>query len=174
MNTELEAPYGYVDGYIYLSVAIPIDRLPRSVEVGAKTLNRKTEFHVSLVCVKCIASLYEKLGKKTDEDLIKEVIAKFAAYVQEHSIIFLGFTDEFRHAIRGEEETIVGCCDVSNLVEFFDELNREYGTNISYQPTHVTLYTFKTNIGIGISSKKQMESYEIVEVPEVKNILLET
>jgi hypothetical protein len=163
--------YPYANGYIYMPVVIPAEKLPDTVEVAGSVLHKKSSFHVSLVCVKEIIPNYAKLGKKNDEELAHEILSSFAEYVEVYPVDFLGFRDEYRHAIRDGRESLVGCCDVSNLTGFFDVLNAKYAADIPYQPTHVTLYTLQPDMAIGISSPKQMASYDRIALPELRTIL---
>lgn len=157
MSVELPAPYLYDKGYIYLPVSVDSSRLPDKVEIGEKNLTKKESFHVSLVCVK-------EMTGYASEDAILEL---FAEYVKDHPIEFVGFINGFHHATKGEDETVVVRCSVSQLEEFFERLNEPLHTNIPVQPTHVTLYTLVPGKGIGITSEAAMQAYPKIELPEI-------
>jgi hypothetical protein len=48
-------------------------------------------------------------------------------------------------------------CDISNLNNFFDLINKKYDLQIEYQPTHVTLYTLQPNKGIFLADSGDIE-----------------
>lgn len=156
-----------------MPLTLPTELLPERVELNGIPLVKKSSFHVSLVCVKEIVLQYEAAGHKDDTEFAQAILERFSRYVTKHPITFLGFRDEFRHVVRGEDESIIVVCDVSNLTQFFDELNTEYGLQIPYQPTHVTLYTLKPNVGIGISSQTNMQSYHTIPMPLLDSVLRE-
>ena len=48
-------------------------------------------------------------------------------------------------------------CRVSNLDTFFDKINADFGLNIPYQPTHVSLYTLTLDEAIGLNSLEDLK-----------------
>ena len=49
-------------------------------------------------------------------------------------------------------------CKISNLNEFFEILNRKYGLDIEYPPTHVTLYTLESKPGIFLTDASDIKN----------------
>ncbi|MEX0917337.1 MAG: hypothetical protein WDZ90_02345 [Candidatus Paceibacterota bacterium] len=144
--------FTYRNGYIALPLGL--SGLPESIEIGGEVLQRKTEFHVSLLRVKTILEKFPN----TEE----QIINSFCEFVKKEDISFLHFTGEFRFAEKlaetGERKTVVAMCEVSNLRVFSDQLANELGVLISPQPTHVTLYTLQPNAGIGLNSPEDLNT----------------
>ncbi|TSC71162.1 MAG: Uncharacterized protein G01um101449_90 [Parcubacteria group bacterium Gr01-1014_49] len=139
--------FTYSKGYIALPVEIA--GLPESVEIEGETLQKKSSFHVSLLCVK---DILEKHG-----DLEKKILDFFCAFVKENDVSFVRYSGEFRLAKSGERKTLVALCEISNLKELSESLGRELGFEIPPQPTHVTLYTLQPDVGIGLNSPADMK-----------------
>jgi hypothetical protein len=161
-NTE----YFFGNGYIALPVEI--EDLPKTIDINGKTLLVKSSFHVSLVCVKNIVSKY-------GEDFEQKVIEFFCDFVSKNKIYSLNYVDEFRYAIDKEtgRETVIVICNVSNIKEFFESLNKEYGFDLEMPPTHITLYTLEQDKGIGLNTGSDLETKTSVIteqiLPEIKN-----
>lgn len=152
----------YGKGYICL--AVELEHMPETLEYGTVTLLKKTRFHVSLVPVKDVV---EKLGVEYEQ----KVLELFCEYHKTKPVSFTGFTGEFRHAKRPEEhgedrETIVAMCNVASLDAFTDMVNERFGTELSHQPTHVTLYTKQENAGIGLNNQEQLQKLSEVIDPQ--------
>lgn len=162
-NTE------YFFGNGYIAVSVEINGLPNTIEVNGKTLLIKSEFWVSLVCVKDIVAKY-------GENYEQKVIDFFCDFVQSNKISFSGCRDEFRYATDKEtdRETIIVMSDISNIKEFFDALNKEFGFDIETPPTHITLYALQQDKGIGLNDSLAIkEKTKIItnQIPvEIKKI----
>lgn len=115
-------------------------------------LTLKNTFHVSLLCVK------EILEKYKEENLEREILDNFCKFVAENKISFLKFGEEFRLATLEPRKAVLVRCEVSNLEKFSQLLSSQLNINIPLQPTHVTLYTFQPDTGIGLNSTKEMET----------------
>ena len=147
----------YSKGYIVLW--LDTYPLPEKIEVGEVTLLKKDHFHVSLLCVKNIL--------ESQPDIEQDILNHFCDFIKDNDMKFDGFTTEFRLATRDDRKSIVAICRVSNLDKFFNYLSEKIGTTISHQPTHVTIYTLQSNIGIGLNSKSEMEQKSVsIEIPE--------
>jgi len=142
--------YPYQTGYIYIPIVLDKAGMPQAIEIDGDKLDIKTDFHVSLVCVKDMITEH-------GEEIEQRVLRFFYAFVEENEVSLEGFTGEYRLAERNTEgeyrKTIVGMCIVSNLDNFYSELNKHLGTNFDNQPTHVTLYTLDPNKGIGLNNQ---------------------
>ncbi|XKT74544.1 MAG: hypothetical protein ACJKTH_00405 [Patescibacteria group bacterium UBA2163] len=156
--------FTYNKGYIGMPVVL--GTLPDTVAVEGVTLQRKDEFHVSLVCVKNILAQMSEVEER--------VLALFCEYIQEHDMPSVYFTGAFRFAENDERKTLVALCEVENLTPFFDKLNEEFGIDIPYQPTHVTLYTLQPNKGIGLNTPDDLAtlSREVNAPEEVRESLM--
>ncbi len=118
--------------------------LPKTIKVGEYTLLLKDSFHVSLVC---IGKIIEKHGVSIP-DFINKLIADFCEYTLTESIDLIRYRDEFRSVEKDEKRSVVVMCDMTNLDNFFKLMNKKYGFEVEYPPTHVTLYTLPQNAGI--------------------------
>mgnify|MGYP001592471566 FL=1 len=142
--------YVFAKGYIMLP--IEVTNLPPTIEVEGATLTRKSSFHVSLVSVK------EVLARKGDI-LNEEIIVKnFCDFVATHEVSLVGYTNEFRFAYDRERATVVVRCTVSNLEPLFNYLNQKLQLDLEVPPTHVTLYTLQSEVGIGLISQADLET----------------
>lgn len=127
-----------------ISLPIHIPGIPETVDVEGYTLKRRSEFHVSLVCIGRIRERFPSVAKDFTEDTIRE----FCAYVAQRPVVFVAFRNEFRFVSFGEQKTLVAMADVSHLAGFFNRLNEKHGLALEYPPTHVTLYTLDGKPGI--------------------------
>jgi hypothetical protein len=150
--------FSYSKGYIALPVEVGV--LPETVVIEGETLQRKTSFHVSLLCVK------EILEKKPDAE--QHILDTFCAYVADNDISFAGYTGEFRFAQNEERKTLIALCNVTKIADFSRALGEKLGLSLPIQPTHITLYTLQPDMGIGLNSPEDMAQKSImVEVPAV-------
>ena len=153
----------YSKGYIGLPVML--DNLPDAVFVQGETLQKKSSFHVSLLCVKDI------LANNPDSE--QDVMETFCAFVADQDISFIRYMGEFRFVQHEERKTLVALCEVSNLSEFSSVLGKKLKMEIPPQPTHVTLYTLQPDIGIGLNSSVDMEQKSTsVETPTPLKVAL--
>lgn len=152
--------YTFDDGYICLP--LDIRNLPEQITIEEYSLQLKTEFHCSLVCVKCINSKYEK----NFNNLESKIIECFCKFVSKNEISFIRYKNEFRLVKREERMSVVVMCDVFNLGDFFNLLEKRFGIKADTQPTHVTLYTLQPDRGIGISDQATLQLTTLVNVPD--------
>lgn len=156
--------FKYSKGYIGLPVEIK--NLPETISILGEALQKKSSFHVSLLCVKDI------LVNSPDSE--QKVLDLFCNFVANKDISFVRYTGEFRIAQNEEKKTLVALCEVSNLEEFSKTLSGRLGIEIPPQPTHVTLYTLQPDIGIGLNSRGDMEQKStLVEAPTAVRTALE-
>lgn len=142
-------------GGFYAQLELPsslFESLPDTVSVNDTTLNKKSEFHVTLV----------HAHERDDE-----IRALFDRFVKEHPIRLLSFDDDVRHAAKDGKETILVRCTVSNLEVLFQKMREDIGINLPVQPTHVTLYTLPLRRGVAIDSAEEMEALSRVSIPEI-------
>ncbi len=158
--------YTFSKGYIMLPVEI--GNIPDKIIVEGEELQRKSTFHVSLLCVKNI------LEGHPASDLEAKIIELFCNFVAGNDLAFIKYTGEFRLAKFEDRKTMIARCEVSNLDKLFKYLSDNLGFEIPTQPTHVTLYTLQPDIGIGLNSEAELEAKSIiVDVPsEVKSGLI--
>lgn len=146
--------------------------LPEHISIHGSELEKKSEFHVSLMHLEdVIPQLVEASGKEEDE-IGQELIRIYLKHLEASPITFEGFLDDLRLAEKEERRSVVVRCVIANLDGFFEALEKAFNTHIDRQPVHVTLYTLGHNKGIGINRIQDMESLERVAYPEVTNPLL--
>lgn len=155
--------HNYDDGYIAL-VNINLENLPETIEIGEFKLLRKSEFHISLVCVK-------QLDEMFDADLIAsrkdKLIQVFLNYEKSHGLTEFDRTGVFRLVKRGNKVTVVEIVDMPGIEELFNKF-RSNGINIPTQPTHITLFTLQLDVGIGLTSQNQIENEsKVVELTSI-------
>lgn len=149
-NTE---KFKYNKGYVCLPISLHPEHLPKTLLVKNTRLQIKTSFHVSLMCVKNIEE------NSTIKNITEKIITLFCEFIKTHEIAFEGFTGEFRFAQRDKDsrKSLIGMCRVKNLNNFFDKVNSVLGLHITYQPTHVSLYTLHVDEAIGLNSEEDIE-----------------
>lgn len=146
-----------------IGLPVEISGLPESIESEGETLIRRSNFHVSLVCIEQII----KKHNVADSDFVERAESKFCEFVAENPIEFVRFSNEFRFVRLEERASVVAMCEVSNLARFFDVLNDEFSLAVEYPPTHVTLFTKQPNAGIYLTdSADLLERSVIVPRPD--------
>ncbi|MFA6554184.1 MAG: hypothetical protein WCS89_01620 [Candidatus Paceibacterota bacterium] len=150
-----------------ISLPVSIKGIPLKINIEGYELQLKSSFWVSLVC---IGKIIEK-HKISIPDFVDKVIEDFCNYTRTVEVNFLKYRNEFRFVSQNERRTIVAMCDISNLREFFDLVNKKYNLNVEYQPTHVTVYTLQPELGIFLSDSNDLERLtKVIPNPEGVNI----
>ncbi len=150
-----------------IGLPVSITSIPLRINIEGYELQLKSSFHVSLVC---IGKMIEKY-KISIPDFVNKVIEDFCSFVSTTEINFLKYRNEFRFVSQNERRTIVAMCDISNLKEFFDLINKKYNLKVEYQPTHVTIYTLQPELGIFISDSNDLrELTKVITNPKGVNI----
>ena len=128
------------------TIALPVSlaSLPPKIIFQGRPFLLKDNLHVSLVC---LGKIIEK-HNITIPGFEDKVIADFCAFSLANDIGPVHYTDDFRFAVRDERQSIIVMCAVQNLNRFFDLMNEKYSLKIEYPPTHVTLYTPTSELGI--------------------------
>jgi len=105
----------------------------------------------------CIKNIEENLEVENIAEKITNLFCEFTEY---NDVVFENFTGEFRFAERNEDgqKSLVGMCNIKNINNFFDKVNSDFGLNISYQPTHVSLYTLNLDKAIGLNNQQDIET----------------
>lgn len=166
----LPEPYQYVRTYIGLKVDESLFAdFPATVEWKGDILLKKDNFHVTICRGE---NIFTAAGLNLEEGEEK-LLSFFNSFVEKRPITLLSFLDDFRYAVDEERDrkTVVIRCTVSNLSEFFLELNSSFGINLPVQPAHVTLYTLQKNLGIHIPSEEVMNAFPVVGLPVLHAVL---
>lgn len=132
---------------------------PEKIVWDGVSLQRKSEFHVTLLQVKNVAALADASSA--------EAIDFFNTFVARKPIEFVSIFNDFRYAKESEKKVILVRCVVSHIEELFAALNDTFDINVPIQPPHVTLYTLQRDAGIHINSLDAMEHLERVRLPQL-------
>ncbi len=168
---EVRSPYRYSKGY--LGLTLPEKQfleLPSSIEIEGEALLKKTEFHITLMCV---AEVSARISDTTDvsvEHVERKLLEIFLECSARHPVVMGKFLNEFRLVRKDDRTTIVIRCEMLNIEPFFAECERFYNRIIERQPMHLTLYTKTLNVGIGIHTVASMEECPKVDLPILQGI----
>jgi hypothetical protein len=139
----------------YHTIGLPVvlEDLPREIIFEENTLVLRPEFHVSLVCIGEIIKKHN-ITIPGFEDII---INDFCEFSQNNNIN-ITYTNEFKFAERDDLKAIITMCKISNLNNFFDLINKKYLLSIEYPPTHITLYTPLSKLGIFLTDSSDINN----------------
>jgi hypothetical protein len=155
----------YLDeGYIILS-GIELPGLPDSISVDGYELQRKDEFHVTLVGGVASKSLPDSENSKAT------VKAAFDEFAKTHDLTQYELTDELRLLKRDDRVTVVVMVKLPGIDELYEYLNAKLGTSLPVQPTHITIYSLDPNVGISLNSLEQLNETTVVDIPEVSDVM---
>lgn len=156
-------------GTIVLPVTLP--ELPPAIEIKGESLLVKSAFHVSVVCPGEMVRKYQL----DIPDFVDRVVKDFSQFIETHRVSVVRYTDEFRFAVQDDLRTLILMCEVSEINEFFDQLNQMYHLNVEYPPMHVTLYTKQQDKGIFvIDSDDREKRTTVIERPAALRDILFT
>jgi len=149
----------------YVALWLPTYDVPATIDIAGEILEVKDHFHVSLLCVKNLLQV--------QPDIEERVLELFCEFLQQHELIFEGFTGEFRIAEREERMSLIAMCTVSNLSKLPGYLSEHLAMSVPDQPAHVTLYTKGKNLGIGLNSPEELaEKSRVVDTPNGLNNII--
>lgn len=140
-----------------IGLPVMLEDLPSEIVVDGNKLLLKSSFHVSLVCINEIIRKHNILIPDFKDLAVKD----FCDFVALNDINLLSYQEEFKFATEHTAETwetVVVMCKVSNLDKFFELINKKYGLEIAYPPTHVTLYTTESKLGIFLTDSNDIKN----------------
>ena len=144
---RISNPYKYSNGYIFLPLRnLNLDNLHPTIVLFGDNYYLKSEFHVSLICVK------EALR---ENPLITEanIVDIFNGFVGKISLQKVEYLDEYRIATHPDgRKSIIQKVNIRGVEGLFTELRKKIHITINTQPLHVTIYTLQGDRGIGISN----------------------
>lgn len=151
----MEYEYSPETGYIFLG-NIELEEAPETITIDNHLhLLRKSEFHVSIMALKHLAPMLTYLNI---EDANKQLVQYFFNFVDTHDMKGINLTGEFRLVRRDKRVTIVAMVSMPYLEELFGGLRSQFAMSFPTQPAHITLYTLQPEVGIGLSSKAELDS----------------
>jgi len=149
---KINSPYKYNNGYIYLSVAADGVDIESTIQVSDEKLYRKSEFHISLVCVRDLLVQFPSVTEA-------QVVSFFNRFTGGKDLSQFSYVPEQRIAKHPDGRmSLIQMVVVPGLKDFFDELNDRFDISVDTQPTHITLYTRQKNNGIGINNNTQLHN----------------
>ena len=136
-----------------IGLPVKFKNLPMLLKIENTDLVLKSSFHTSLICVGKIIEKYNVLIP----DFENQVLDDFCEFSKSNEIKVLDYGD-FRFVQKDDLKTVVVMCNVLNLNKFFDLINKKYGLNIEYPPTHVSLYTLKDKHAIFLTNQDDIKN----------------
>lgn len=136
-----------------IGLPVSLKNLPSEVVIDGNKLLLKSSFHVSLVCI-------NEIIRKHNISIIdfkNSVVKDFCDFTVVNDIQVLRYK-EFKYAEENNLKTVIVMCEISNLPKFFEILNKKYGLQVEYPPTHVTLYTIEGKVGIFLTDSNDIKN----------------
>jgi hypothetical protein len=127
------------------------------VTYQGKTFQPKDEVHITIFGSK----LSGELADAMDQDLFLRPQLQAAI---EETIWTYELHDEWYHVVDGEEETIIRMAGVPLLSRFYHRVSTLAGVEIPERPTHVTLYTYNNEEGIGVATEEEFRARVVGEL----------
>lgn len=145
----------FVFGHNTISLPVFLKDVPNEITFKEETFSLSSFLHVSLVCVGKIVEKYNI----SIPDFENKIINDFCEFSQNNDIKLTEYSNEFKFVAQSDRKTIVAMCKVSNLNKFFEFMNKKYGLNIEYPPTHVTLYKLPEKLGIFLTDANDIKNF---------------
>jgi len=143
----------------WIGLPVFFENLPEEIKIKGDTFYFPTPFHISLVY---IGKIIEKYNISIP-DFRDKIIDDFSNFTKTDNIEVIKYNNKYKLVSRdGINKTIVVMCEVSNLNNFFDFINKKYELNIKYPATHVTLYnTSKGKSGIWLMDEDDIKNITV-------------
>ena len=152
-----ENKYEYI--YETIGLDVKLKSLPSELFVKDQTLFLQPDFHVSLVCIGKIIERYNI----SIPDFLNKIIEDFCNFSKTNEIKIVSCNNEYKFVDRNDtKKTIVVMCEILNINNFFDQINKKYKLEIEYPTTHITLYnTLKNQPGIFLMESSDINNFTI-------------
>ena len=145
--------HNHDDGWIAL-VNVNLENLPETIDVMGYKLQRKSEFHISLVSTEDIATLLHV----DQSSLSINIQLLFVEFTEQYQLNQFKRVDTYYLIKKEDRVSLVQMVTMLHLNEFFDLLRNKIDTRIPDQPAHITIYTLQPDNGIGISSLDELHT----------------
>ncbi len=155
MERKLICGDKFVFGHGTISLPVSFENVPNELVFEGNNLLINDFLHVSLVC---IGKIIEKYNVKIP-DFENKIIEDFCEFSNENSVEPVIYNNDYKLAEKDEKKTIVVMCKVPNLNKFFELINKKYGLNVEYPPTHVTLYKQPGKLGIFLTNMEDIKNF---------------
>jgi len=132
--------------FVHHTIGLPVSlsNLPNEIIFEDNVFLLRSEHHVSLVCIGEIIKKYNI----TIINLEDKIINDFCEFSQINNISPVYYTNEFKFVARDDLRSI-------------DLINKKYNLSIEYPPTHVTLYTLESKLGIYLTDSNDIKNLTI-------------
>jgi hypothetical protein len=128
-----------------------------AVQYRGKTFEPKPELHITLISREAAERVQQYLAQHPPaEEQIRKLIEQADWSYQK-------WEEYFHVAESPDAETIIQMVDMPRLSDFFAGLENIIGAALELPPTHVTLYTYHTEKGIGLPTQAVFR--ELVQGP---------
>jgi hypothetical protein len=147
--------YAYERGSVL--VPLPFLDLPSELRLLGHAWQRKRELHVTAAHTPSIA---ERIRGPLGLDAGTAAEAAWAALrdaTHSHAVGEIVVSDEYRHARREADRTLIVLCEVDGLDRLYRHLGERLGAGIEPPPAHVTLYTRPGGEAIGLHTREQLQ-----------------
>ncbi|MFW6069976.1 MAG: hypothetical protein ACOC9X_02930 [bacterium] len=162
---RIEPYFDRESGHVLLQLRkVDVGVQPAPVEFEGKTFWPKDEVHITIIG----SSLGAKLAKtlEGDSDLLEQVRAAVDETPWSYRL-----EDEWYHVVREEgvddkpyAESIIRMAQVPAITSFYERLQALTALEIAPRPTHVTLYFYRDEQGIGVATWEEFEQRVVREV----------
>ena len=112
-------------------------KINSKIKIGTNTFFSKNGYHVSLLCL---------------EDFSESDQKKVLDFAQKYPIKLQKITKNYRLVIQENQQSIIVRVHLRGLRKLIFAVNKYFGYNFVYPPTHITLFTLKGRYGIAINS----------------------
>lgn len=136
-----------------IGLPIKFENLPKEITIEGNDLVLKESFHVSLICVGKIIEKYNV----SIPDFENEIINDLCEFSKTNEIKVLEYND-FKFVVENDLKSVVLMCQISKLDKFFEIMNKKYGLAVEYPPTHTTLYTLPSKLGIFLTDVNDIKN----------------
>jgi len=110
------------------------------IKIGSETFFAKKGYHCSLLCL-------ETLSIPAQEKVLK--------FAQNYPIKLKKLTNVYRLVTLGNRKSIIVRVRLAGLKRLIYAVNKHFGYDFLYPPTHVTLFTLKGQFGIPVNSNNE-------------------
>jgi len=122
--------------YGYLMLPLSLNIISR-IKIGTGDFFPKKGFHVSLIRL---------------EDFPESDQKKVLNFAQKYPVKLKKITDIYRLVTQENQRSIIVRVHLLGLRKLISAVNKHFGYNFAYPPTHTTLFTLKGQYGIAVNS----------------------
>jgi hypothetical protein len=130
-NSGLYLNYGYLTLPLNLNIISKIN-------IGTGTFYPKNGYHVSLIRL---------------EDYPESDQKKVLEFAKNYPVKLHKITKNFRLVTKADQQSIIIRVRLQGLKPLISAVNRHFGYSFVYPPVHITLFTLKSQYGVGIDTQ---------------------